>query len=95
MKSIFIRRFRKSTGEKSSYYLQRFRVESVKSRLINNDDSTKTIALGVGYTDYNYFTAYFYCLFLLLIFIGIKLAYKVTAINIDCGTCSVASCIRN
>jgi len=59
VKSIFIRRFRKLTGEKSSYYLQRFRVESVKSRLINNDDSTKTIALGVGYTDYNYFSVLF------------------------------------
>ncbi len=58
-KSTFIRRFQKSTGEKPSHYLQRLRVESAKSRLINSDDSTKTIALGVGYTDYNYFSVLF------------------------------------
>jgi len=58
-KSTFIRRFQKSTGEKPSRYLQRLRVESAKSRLINSDDSTKTIALDVGYTDYSYFSILF------------------------------------
>lgn len=58
-KSTFIRRFQKSTGEKPSRYLQRLRVESAKSRLINSDDSAKTIALGVGYTDVNYFSVVF------------------------------------
>jgi len=58
-KSTFIRRFQKSTGEKPSRYLQRLRVEAAKSRLINSDESTKTIALGVGYTDFSYFSVVF------------------------------------
>jgi len=58
-KSTFIRRFQKATGEKPSRYLQRLRVEAAKSRLINGDESTKTIALGVGYTDCNYFSRVF------------------------------------
>lgn len=58
-KSTFIRRFQKATGEKPSRYLQRLRVEAAKSRLINSDATTKTIALEVGYRDCAYFAEVF------------------------------------
>lgn len=58
-KRTFIRRFKKSTGEKPTRYLQRLRIEAAKHQLINSGDSIKTIGLSVGYRDFGYFSEVF------------------------------------
>ncbi len=58
-KRTFIRRFQKATGNKPSRYLQYLRIEASKQKLINTDDSIKTISLNVGYHDYSYFSGLF------------------------------------
>jgi len=58
-KRTFIRRFQKATGEKPSRYLQRLRVEAAKHRLVNSEESIKTIGLNVGYRDIPYFSQVF------------------------------------
>lgn len=58
-KRTFIRRFQKATGENPSRYLQRLRVEAAKHRLVNSDESIKTIGLTIGYRDISYFSQIF------------------------------------
>ncbi len=58
-KRTFIRRFQKATGENPSRYLQRLRIEAAKHRLVNSDESIKTIGLTIGYRDISYFSQTF------------------------------------
>lgn len=58
-KRTFIRRFQKATCYTPSRYLQCLRTEAAKQRLINSDDSVKTIGSYVGYNDVAHFTQVF------------------------------------